>query len=423
MYENSVTYQFIANAANTVANGANVSGLPEGAVAIVNEAHNVVTGVAAGTNKVKVANRVNGSLKFSPTFVLGELIANERISYSAPVEQVTYLGFNGTTGSMDTTIDATYTASVRLDNTQGVYNNTPIIKTVPVYLPNDTDLEDTTAGQLEHATRLIDSFAAQFSPARLGGSVIKAERINSGANTAVPTGVAEVTFTNGSTVISATDIGNATTTTILAVGELLRVGVAATSPVYKIVSIDAAANTAVLDRPFLGDTVTLEDDEIQRVTVADQANTDYGVKLTGDTPDTFDSVTDSFPRVISFQVSYTKTYTDPFNYNRKVNGPADVLVTYTTAAFEGVGSAAEIGKREVYATMNEGNVVVSHYPPTRYSRAVNSAATYNQQVLAGIHDKFADVAVGIRPVSKFNIVIAVNDDLTTDWANLDTVLP
>ena len=423
MYENSVTYQFVGNVVSGLANGAAVTGIAEGGVAVVTEAGTAVNpnALVGAAVPIKIATRVNGVLKFSPVFTRGNARITD-LAYVAPVEQVSFIGWNGTAGALDTEIDATYVASVRLENTQGVYNNTPIIKTVPVYLPDNVDFAGTTLGQFEHATRLMDSFIAQFSEARLGGQVIRAERTNSGARTALGTAVGDVVFTNGSTVISADDIDDATGAgTVLTVGELLVVGTAANSPVYRIESIDVGANTAVLDRPYQGPTATIDDADLRAITVANQADTDYGIRLTGVTPAQFDAKTDMFPRRVRFQASYTKTFTDPFNLFRKITEPADAAFTTTVAANEGLGSPAEVAKREVYTNMNEQNHIVSHFPPTTYRDSVIAGNTYRQIVINSVHDAFVDVAVGKRPISRFNIVIAL-ENATVQWNNLNTVL-
>ena len=362
-------------------------------------------------------------LKFSPVFTRGNAqITN--LAYVAPVEQVSFIGWNGTAGALDTEIDATYVASVRLENTQGVYNNTPIIKTVPVYLPDDVALAGSALGQFEHATRLIDSFAAQFSEARLAGQVIRAERVSNGTRVVIDSGAGTATglrLTNGSarvvSIIEATGAAGTMEAGEVNVDEIVHLRGSA----YQVVASDADGFT--LDRPYLGASEDIVFDTALTGIYDDGTlgdATTWGVRLTGVTPAQFDAKTDMFPRRVRFQASYTKTFTDPFNLFRKVTEPADAAFTTTVAANEGVGTGAEIAKREVYTNMNEQNHVVSHFPPTNYRDSAILTNNYRQIMIQGFHNRFLDVATGKRPISQFNIIIAL-EDATVAWDTLNVI--
>ena len=427
MYENSVTYQFVANAASGLATGDPATALPEGAVGVFTEAGVSVdpaVAIALGT-RIKIGARVNGTLKFSPVFNRGNARI-EDLDFIAPIEQVSFIGFNGTDGALDADIDTTYTASIRLENTQGVYNNTPVVKTVPVYIP-DTGLDPVTDNaelQFEHATRLIDSFAAQFSTERLAGQVIRAERVSDGIiddtfDDLVDQGaITNFRLTNGSPVVQFLNVGGAAQATGagagLAVGDYVRVG----GVDFQVADFAATDTSFILDRPYIGATATVAIDHATSGTIEDAAAggdipDNWGVRLTGVTPANFDAKTDMWPRIVRFQASYTKTFTDPILF-RKVIEPADAVFTTIVAAFEGVGSSAEVAKREVYTNMNEQNHIVSHFPPTRYRDSVDMTNDYDQVVINATEASFVDVATGKMPISRFNIIIALDDNLNYD---------
>jgi hypothetical protein len=124
------------------------------------------------------------------------------------------------------------------------------------------------------AKGLVDSLIANFS--REPEQEIKFERVSSGANTAA-TGTGTLTFTKGSTTVSAgTDID-----AVAVVGDYIRFGTALTDAVYEIVSIDAVANTAVLDVAYQGASGTLAVANFRFVTAANVAAGDMGIKMTG----------------------------------------------------------------------------------------------------------------------------------------------
>ena len=427
MYENSVTYQFVGNVVSGLATGNPASALPEGAVGVFTEAGVSVdpTGLVGPDVPVKIGTRANGVLKFSPVFTRGE--ANMvGLAFVAPVEQVSFIGWNGTAGALDTEIDATYVASVRLENTQGVYNNTPIIKTVPVYLPDNVAFPATALGQFEHATRLVNSIHAQFSADRLGGQLIRAERVTSDAGVPVDNGTTgdatHFLTTQGSTLVTfevaagtAGDIDIAANgDTNLIVGSFVNIG----GSVYEIVA--ATDDNITLDIPYAGPSGRVAFAAVSSSIDALDDAEDWGVRLTGVTPAQFNAKTDMFPRRVRFQASYTKTFTDPFNLFRKVTEPADAAFTTTIAANEGLGSGAEIAKREVYTNMNEQNHIVSHFPPTNYRDSAVVTNNYRQVIIRGLHDRFLDVATGKRPVSTFNIIVAL-EDTGVAWDTLDDI--
>lgn len=405
--ENSVTYQFIGN----VARGSTaLTALTDGMIALVDEAGVPVT-TASVNSRLRVAQKVNGQLVYSPFFVpaSASLVAQD---YVAPVEQVTYLGFNGTSGQLDTEDGREYVLSLILNHTQGIFNNTPMIKTIPAWVaPQASGVTDSTI-QLLLATALVESLNRQFR--RAPAQVVIGERVCSDAGDALNTSITNLTFTNGSTVVVTTG-----TQADIAVGDLLRAGTAVTDPVYKVVSVDNAGNTITLDQPFAGATTTLEDTEAEKIIAADVDDANYGVKLTGVTTPIKDPVSET-PGQVSFDVTFDKIL------NASDNGiQPQILTTVTldTEAKEGLGTGAQVAVKEVYTTMNEGNAQVCSYPPTKYRRAAELASNYNLIVVNATDEGYTSAATGIKPVSKYNIIMALKDvTADTDLGQFKTVL-
>lgn len=414
MYENSVTYQFVANVANNLNAGENVVGLNEGAVAIVAaDTHNAIVAVADVDAHLKVAHRVNGVLKFSPPFTRNTAnVANPE--YAAPVAQVTHVGYNevaANDGALDTDTNSNLIMGITLDSTQGIYSNSPLLKSVPVHIPANTD---PAVAQSLHAVNFIKSFNAQFGETRLAGGSLIAERVNNGASVAF---ASDITVTNGSTRV----VGLATTLTAgnSGAGDFVKF-LGATYKVESRTEDDANA-ILILDTPYVGASGTVAGGATSGTQEsADGLAANWGLRLTGVTPNEFDAVVDDFPRVTRFRVSYSKIVTNIDGSKTTSVSTADV--TYTTAAFEGLGTSPEIAKTEIWTSMNEGNTIVSAYPPTRRRNSVIAGATYDKVVINGVHDSFLDVATGKRPISRFNIIIAANTVGDLDGA-ITTVIP
>ena len=191
-------------------------------------------------------------------------------------QQKDSIGFNGATGSIATlTASNLYMVDVMVQelltsNTDGRY--------IKHFQYNSTAVAPT---QAEVAGGLALSAYNNFKRDAETWAVVEM-LMDTGADVVLGTSVNNVVFVNGSKVISAADIDDATGTgTALAAGDYLRVGTGATDPVYKIVSIDATSNTAVLDRPYVGTSQTLADTALKQIEAASVGVRNCGITITG----------------------------------------------------------------------------------------------------------------------------------------------
>lgn len=408
MYENSVTYQFVANVASGLADNAanagtlNAVDLPEGAVAIVDEnGNNVATNAAVGENTpIKIVQRLEGQLKQSPVFTRNQLFHQANLAYVAPANQVSIVGSDGTTGQLDSDGGCTYTLSIVLDHTQGVYNNTPMIKTVPFYLAPDTVATDEEM-QRRLAFGLIASLERQFARERdtLIIPDVVAEVAGADVDAFEFAGAATITVTNGSPIA----VYNADNTNAGKpdVGDYVTFdGVT----VYQVTGVDGDASFT-LDRNYTGATET-------DAFAADGGTFDpadaaaWGIRLTGTgvNPASYDPNLGP-PTRVRFQLSFNKIVPRP-----NILGLSDVPVTTLstpTQANDGLGTYPLVAYQEVWTSMNHGNSTVSHYPPTKYINGADRTNVYHQIILSGRHTGYQVAATGQVPVSLFNMVIPI----------------
>ena len=319
-------------AAHGLADGASVTaGLADGVVAVVRPDMTVVamTGdtilgdsyiTALGEFRIVQGTGVGEPLRISPLYKSGEytLTGNK---YAIATEQISYVGFNGTAGTLDGD-DASTSYYITL-----IMNN-----------PNEADRSQprriygqyTTpaTGQTNSITTLAlaENLVKNFSVMK--DDKVKIERVNSGTNTAVPTGAATsatIIFTKGSkTVTGFANVDDATTTAVLAVGELLRIGT--TDDTAAIASINTTTDTLELDTAFQGETVTLNDTGLERVTVANLGT--WGIKLTG-----VNRSFDVAKNRNNYKVRFTVNLSDSFNATG---------ITTSQKAFEGLGMANQV---------------------------------------------------------------------------------
>lgn len=230
--------------------------------------------VTSSTKEVIFYSLINGDLKMSEPVKVEEI---ERLSAKAAVasqEIIDYVGFDGTSGSIDTVSNNLYQIVVEMKNYGGVSDELRYRKLASY----QSDASGVT--QFDVAQGITRSLIWNFKREpnqRIRFSVVG----GTGSDVSLGTGVDNVVFSKGSRYISATDIDNSTTNAALTVGDLIRVGTTSTDALYRIDKIDSANNTAKLDREFTGEDVTIADTNLKRVPSGSINSLDYGVKFEG----------------------------------------------------------------------------------------------------------------------------------------------
>ena len=186
----------------------------------------------------------SGIVTYSHWFKPEQILTKKEQLYSAPVEQVSYVGYNGTSGNLDANANTEYVLRVILDYTQRNANNTPVIKSLAAYT--------NAASAQELATSLFDVAALEFSPQRLAGGHILFNRLGNGTF--------DADFANDITTVAGSDvITKAAHGKNPAAGTAIRLqsggATSTTSALYFVVS--STANTITVDRAvnFSGTTV------------------------------------------------------------------------------------------------------------------------------------------------------------------------
>lgn len=433
MFENSVTYQFIANVDSGMDDTAGTitpNDLPEGSVGVFTlDGDSVQDQAGAGANDlIRVVGRKNGSLNFSPPFMTS--VADiESSATEAAVEQVSYVGYNPEEdeGELDTLGNTSYVLGFRLNHTQGVYNNTPIVKSVPFWLSDMTGKDD---GEIQRllAEGLMKIHQKEFK--RYPGEIIRAD-LTCDSDTSAPLYAGSATdmqVTNDSKEVIYTDgSGSAEANTNADKPDVGDYIVFDDDVVYKIVEVDGNDGFTI-DRPYHGDTKedsfdTTGDGE-GTVDDPDAAATNWGLRFVGQTPEDYDPKLGP-PSQISFSISLSRM----LNRSDKedgVNPLAEAPIVRQTAAYIGSGTYKQVAYQEVWTTMNEGNATISAYPPTKYSNAANPDNVYGTIVVNGADAGYTSAATGQAPVSKFTIIIQAATDaatgMTNDYGRLDTAL-
>jgi hypothetical protein len=387
MFEDSRTKVFVCDITN--GNEAHINDMVARSGAFFYEPA-TFTETAMSTNSTLwhrfIFKNTKGVLSMTMPFKYSQIHNGGYYAGLARQEQVTYLGYNGTSGSMDATNSTYYGLQVILNHTFGMLNNSPLIVTIPYK-------SDASATQSEVAAGLAIAGTAAFK--RQAYKPIKIERINAGAQLDaihdhtldVVNGGKQVTFSADS------DAFITAGTTILRIGGTG----AGTTPCY-LVATRVSATVFTLDQEYQGATATVAEGSVETVTEGN-----WGLKFTGIsvTDANFNPLTDE-PFVVSFELG-TRDFTT-------------ATATYTTEARLGSGTYQLVSALEARSQFENKTREVSAYPATTYNIDATAGTAgegkYNMFAFEVWNDEFADATTGVRPVSKVRYVIAVEHGLT-----------
>jgi hypothetical protein len=247
--------------ASTDPNSANY--LADGEVVIVSSAGTVLSKTAAlAEDTVRIAQRSGDQIFYSPMITGKNVSSYKGSAYSSDLEQISYLGWNGTSGAIDEITSNDYLVRIVRQDTQATYLNKEMLKFGAYRSLASTSEEAIAKG-------LTESLIANFS--REPEQEIKFERVCSGTQATDGTATS-ITVTNGSTAATL----NAGATTV-AVGDYLVIGGGATDAVYEITALVGTAVT--LDVPYQG--TSAAGVSIDYITAANVTAGDMGIKMTG----------------------------------------------------------------------------------------------------------------------------------------------
>lgn len=221
-----------------------VDNAPEGEIGVFLEAGTVRTTLLTAGVKFFIAQKKDGLITKTPILDFADLIGKRRTAYDAPVKQVSTVGYNGTSG--DVGIDLTG-ASATAPKGFGISirETTPGNQPFPV---QEAFVAITSASYDEY-TLLADlcrQLNADFDyKQQMPDRFVKAEIT---ANGALTEHVEDATVTNGS--VTVTYAGNVT----IATGAL----VSYRGVIYKVKTGVTAGTSITLDRPYQGDTETID---------------------------------------------------------------------------------------------------------------------------------------------------------------------
>jgi hypothetical protein len=263
-------------------------------------------------------------------------------AHKAAVQQVTVVGFNGTTGALPVANDTAFHIKIRKNDNDAANRSQPMSQFIG---PVKTD---GTGTQEELALALAVNGNKNFALEPANG-YLKIEVLCDDAGAAIGAAPDTVVGTIGTKVVTLTDTGANNSISAIAVGDLFRVGTALTSEVYKIVAttvVGGATGTITLDRP-LSQSVNLVGTTAEFITAANAATADFGIRLTGvQAPFDVNAFRDYYAN------RFTATFSDP-----------STLVSHVQGAYNGNGTWQQVAMDEYMNYGFEGQNEMMAVPP------------------------------------------------------------
>lgn len=320
---------------------------------------------------------------------LADIIAYSGACYEPATEQISYIGYNGTSGSITVANEKFY--EVKLEHVPNAF----AYGKRPANYKYGTYKSDANATQAEIANGIQASLVQNFKPNRTIDWRVITELVCNNAGAAI-TGTV-TTF--GVTRYSKTVTLNGTVTNVT-VGDFIRLGGTTTAAsVYKVAAVNSPTSI-VLTVPYQGTSGTIAVASVQVITAANAATAAFGIKITG--------------LKQKYDVNRWRQY-DKVRFNPFINEPfAGTLVT-TTAAFDGVGVYEQAANDEYISWGDEGQVFVDQVPPLFREQDADPNGTYDIAILGWLNKLPSLIGAG---ENKGSAIFYMEDSCQTQAATL-----
>lgn len=341
--------------ARTIAAGATASPttLADGEVVVTNVSNVVLnTSTVLGLDKVKIVQGRGSNNPLREEIIhLGDITSYKGTAHEPRVNQVSYIGYNGTSGSINVINDNLYQYTFR-DTTDELLRGFQGFTQMPYYRSS------TSATQEEIAVGLMKQTLAEFSGIFKVERFVRIEMLNAHAGAAITGTVANFGVTLGGKGITLDG-----TVTNVAVGDYLRLGGTTTaSAVYKVAAVNSPTSIT-LAWAYQGATASIAVANVEVITeVQAQANS-FGLRFTG-----LDRYYDRLRWMYAVE-----------SFQLKIGGGdgfGTTALTNSVAPFAGNGVWEQVSMMEFDSWGNEGQAVIMQQPPLSRENDTVTGETY-----------------------------------------------
>ncbi len=376
--------------------------LTTGAVVVTDVSNTILdtTTVTAQTT-IKIVKDRGANLPLQQVRLnIADIIAYSAACYQAATEQTSFIGYNGTTGSIATNNDTFYEIKLEHVPNSFAYGKRPANYKYGTYK------SDGSATEEEIATGLVKSLIQNFKPNRTTDWRVFSSTVNGSTSTAaIDTDIVDLKVTKYSKAVTITTTGPAAITS----GTYLRFGSSATNTsIYKVVtgfSGVAGTYTIILDYAFQGESATYLDTQVFSVT---PTTNNWGIKIEG--------IKQKYD--VNRWRQYDKVRFNPFINDAFVSGTVTTPVT-TTAAFDGVGVYEQAANDEYISWGDEGQVFVDQVPPLFREQDADPNGTYDVAILGWLNKLPSLIGAG---ENKGSAIFYIEDSCNNQGADILTTL-
>lgn len=337
-------------------------------------------------------NGIGRPLLKSPVLTKGRVLFSSK-KFLPATQQITTIGYNGTTGELPTANDTTFYIKVRKNDNDSANQSQPMsLFAGPVKT-------DATGTQEELAFMLLKSGTQNFTQepdGYLTFELVNSSPTGNDALSALGTPTGDLTVTKKSKVVTMT------ATTSLTAGDYLRfegdTSESTLGAIYKIATVNSATQIT-LTTAWVGASGVVDDATVFYIPIADIGD-DWGVKLSG--------VADPFD-VNKWRNYYTNRFTATFSDD------GVTLVTHIQGATNGNGVWQQVAMDEYMTWGYEGQNEMLGVPPTMRDQYVKIPGVGSNTVLSSRYSVAniawtEEIAPGITTMSaaKGNVLIYVN---------------
>jgi hypothetical protein len=276
----------------------------------------------------------------------------------ASTEQVSYIGYNGSSGSISVINSNFY--EIKLEHVPNAF----AYGKRPANYKYGTYQSDATATQAEIANGLQASLVQNFVPNRTIDWRVLSEILCNNAGAAITGAVANFGVTRYSKTVTL----DGSVTNVVA-GDFIRLGGTTTSaPVYKVASVNSP-NTIVLEVAYQGTSGSIAVANVEVISAVAAATAAFGIKITG--------IKQKYD--VNRWRQYDKVRFNVFLINFGTTGSS------TTAAYDGIGVYEQAANDEYISWGDEGQIFVDQVPPQFREQDAVVGTQYNPAVLSWVN--------------------------------------
>lgn len=376
-----------------------LSSLVAGEVAVIDmDGYVLDAGTVVSKDRVIIGQSQGSSLPpiLSPVIKKATVKTYKGGKYVAATQQIDYVGYNGTSGSIDALNSNAYKMEIVFSDNQNWKDKQPSLL--------GYHKSDSTATQAEIAAGLHRTIVGTLNG--YTKKPVKVELVSSVASLTAGFSGPGLIFTQYSNTV----IADATTslTGIPSAGDFISVAATANTPVYKVLSATQASGSTVavivLESAYQGATATIATGTYAKLTAANAAASNFGLVVTGlSQAITADEINNG--GMAEYQFIRFKT--------NLIDGGSTTLASPSTAGVAGTGLPAQVKVLERQLLGNEGFLNPGAMPfVSPRSNAVLTADGYSFLHLEYGADENTDYFISDKAQPK-QLDIALEADTTT----------